>query len=55
MRLETTDESPERVAVVQQLTMAYLRTALYPEDSSWGDAKKALKEDANPKARIECK
>ncbi len=52
---ETTDESPERVAVVQQLTLAYLRTALYPEDSSWEDAKKALKEDANPKARIECK
>ncbi len=52
---ETTDESPERVAVVQQLTLAYLRTALYPKDSSWEDAKKALKEDANPKARIECK
>ncbi len=52
---ETTDESPERVAVVQQFTLAYLRTALYPEDSSWEDAKKALKEDANPKARIECK
>lgn len=52
---ETTDESPERVALVQQLTWAYLRTALYPEDSSWEDAKKALKEDANQKARIECK
>jgi len=52
---ETTDESPERVALVQQLTLAYLRTALYPEDSIWEDAKKALKEDANPKARIECK
>lgn len=52
---ETTDESPERVAVVQQLTLAYLRTALYPEDSSWEDAKKNLKEDVNPKARIECK
>jgi len=52
---ETSDESPERVAVVQQLTTAYLRTALYPEDYSWEDAKKALNEEANPKARIECK
>jgi dienelactone hydrolase len=52
---ETSDESPERVALVQQLTLAYLRTTLYPEDSSWEDVKKALEEDANPKARIECK
>ncbi len=52
---ETSDESPERVAVVQQLTTAYLRTALYPKDYSWEDAKKALNEEANPKARIECK
>jgi len=52
---ETTDENPERVAVVQQLTVAYLRTALYPEDSSWEDAIKALRDDANPKARVERK
>ena len=52
---ETTDESPERVALVQQLTLAYLRTALYPEDPSWEDAKKVLEEDINPKAKIECK
>ena len=25
----------ERVAVVQRLTWAYLRTKLYPEDSAW--------------------
>lgn len=35
---ETTDESPERVALVQRLTTAYLRTALYPEDPSWSVA-----------------
>jgi hypothetical protein len=29
---ETTDESPERVAAVQRLTWAYLRSALYPEE-----------------------
>ncbi len=52
---ETTDENPERVAMVQQLTFAYLCTALYSEDSSWEDAKKTMKEDADPKARIECK
>jgi hypothetical protein len=27
---ETTDENPDRVAAVQQLTWAYLRTQLYP-------------------------
>jgi hypothetical protein len=32
---ETTDEDPDRVAAVQQLTWAYLRDALYPEDSVW--------------------
>lgn len=52
---ETTDDSPERVALVQKFTLAYLRTALYPEDSSWLDAQRALRDDAQPKARIECK
>jgi len=52
---ETTDDSPERVALVQKLTLAYLRTALYPEDSSWADAQRALRGDANAQARIECK
>lgn len=52
---ETTDESPERVAFVRETILAYLRTALNPADSSWGDAQKALQDEANPKARIECK
>lgn len=52
---ETSDENPEQVALVQQLTLAYIRTALYPEDSSWEDAQKGLKETMDPKARIECK
>ncbi len=52
---ETTDESPERVAFVRETILAYLRTALNPADSSWEDAQKALREEANPKARIECK
>ena len=51
---ETTDESPERVAVVQRLTWAYLRTALYPEDSAWSVACAALAE-LSELARIACK
>jgi len=39
---ETTDESPERVAVVQRLTWAYLRSALYPDDAAWSEARAAL-------------
>ena len=41
---ETSDESPERVAAVQRLTWAYLRTALYPEDTAWSVACAALAE-----------
>jgi hypothetical protein len=50
---ETTDESPERVALIQRLTSAYLRTVLDPEDSSWPAACTALLESANPPGRIE--
>ncbi|WP_374226829.1 alpha/beta hydrolase family protein [Ktedonobacter sp. SOSP1-85] len=50
---ETMDENPERVALIQQLTWAYLRTALYPEDSSWKASRKALMESPNPLGRIE--
>jgi len=32
---ETTDESPERVAVIQRMTWAYLRSTLYPGDPAW--------------------
>jgi pimeloyl-ACP methyl ester carboxylesterase len=39
---ETDDESIERVAVVQRLTWAYLRSALYPEDTAWSEACAAL-------------
>lgn len=39
---ETTDENPERVAAVQQLTWAYLRSAFYPEDTAWQEAGKDL-------------
>jgi hypothetical protein len=41
---ETMDESPEKVAVVQRMTWAYLRSALYPEDPAWPVACAVLKE-----------
>jgi predicted dienelactone hydrolase len=51
---ETTDESPERVATVQRLTWAYLRSALYPEDPSWPAARAALTDSPDPLGRVEC-
>jgi len=52
---ETTDENPERVAVVQRLTWAYLRGTLYPEDLAWTSARAALMDTPNPLGRVECK
>jgi hypothetical protein len=46
---ETTDESPERVAAVQRLTLAYLRSTLYPEDLVWTTACVALNVSIIPK------
>ncbi len=51
----TTDENPERVALIQRLTWAYLRSALYPADPSWSVTSAALMERANPLGRIESK
>ncbi|OME91252.1 MULTISPECIES: alpha/beta hydrolase family protein [Paenibacillus] len=52
---ETTDESPERVALIQRLTLAYLRNALDLDDSSWPAARAALENSAIPLGRIESK
>ncbi len=52
---ETTDENPDRVAAVQRLTCAYLRTALDPESPAWPTACAALKNSPNPLGRVECK
>ncbi|KAI1089475.1 alpha/beta-hydrolase [Rostrohypoxylon terebratum] len=43
---ETQDESPQRLAAVQRLTTAYLRSALYEGDHSWAEAAKALEQHA---------
>ncbi|MEU6796092.1 chlorophyllase [Nonomuraea wenchangensis] len=47
---ETTDESPARVALIQRLTTAYLRTALDPGDPAWPAACAA---EPGPLGRIE--
>ncbi|WP_248929262.1 alpha/beta hydrolase family protein [Paenibacillus hamazuiensis] len=52
---ETTDENPERVALLQRVTWAYLRNALDLDDSSWTAARAALEGNANPLGRIESK
>jgi predicted dienelactone hydrolase len=52
---ETTDENPQRVAAVQRLAWAFLRTALYPEDSAWQEAQDALTGTAQPFGRVESK
>ena len=49
---ETTDESPERVAAVQRLSWAYLRTELYPEDPAWPAARAALMDAPDPLGRV---
>ncbi len=50
---ETTDEDPERVAVVQRLTTAYLRSALEPSDPSWDEARKAFTASDDRTGRID--
>ncbi|MFD3492799.1 alpha/beta hydrolase family protein [Streptomyces sp. NPDC058690] len=52
---ETTDESPARVALIQQLTTVFLRSALYPEDTGWQAAAAALEEDPNPLGKLQSK
>ncbi|GAA0252702.1 hypothetical protein GCM10009527_056100 [Actinomadura nitritigenes] len=50
---ETTDESPERLAVVQRLTTAYLRHALGIDDSGWAAACRDLLDVDDPLGRVE--
>lgn len=52
---ETTDENPDRVAAVQRLTWAYLRSALHPEDTAWSAALAALERMDNPPGRVDCR
>jgi pimeloyl-ACP methyl ester carboxylesterase len=51
----TTDENPERVALIQRLTWAYLRSALYPADPSWTAMSADVMDGSNPLGRLESK
>jgi dienelactone hydrolase len=51
----TTDESPERVALIQQITLAYLRTALGLHDGAWPAAREAVAATSDPLGRIDSK
>jgi dienelactone hydrolase len=52
---ETTDENPGRVAVLQRLTTAYLRSALSPADSSWAAARSAFNGSTDRVGRVDSK
>ena len=52
---ETSDENPERVAAVQRMTWAYLRSQLYPEDRAWDAAQAALANMPSPLGKVACK
>ena len=51
---ETLDEGPGRLAVVQRMTWAYLRSQLYEGDGAWAEACKAP-EGLEGLGKIECK
>jgi dienelactone hydrolase len=52
---ETTDENPARVALVQRLTSAYLRSALHAGDTGWKAAVTALEEAPDPLGELRSK
>ncbi|MFG1928523.1 alpha/beta hydrolase family protein [Cryptosporangium sp. NPDC048952] len=52
---ETTDENPERVALVQRVTLAYLRHALEVTEDDWAAVRKSLVGDAHPLGRLDSK
>ena len=52
---ETTDESPERVALIQHVTTAYLRTALDVDTASFPTARAEVAQNAASVGRIDSK
>lgn len=50
---ETTDESPDRIALVQQVTCAYLQSALGVDDRGWAAATALLADGSSDLGRIE--
>jgi fermentation-respiration switch protein FrsA (DUF1100 family) len=49
---ETTDENPERVALIQRVTTAYLRSALDLGDDRWSQVRTDLQNDRDPLGRL---
>jgi hypothetical protein len=52
---ETGDEDPDRLATVQRMTAAYLRSALDDADQSWFQALGALRDHGSSIARVDAK
>ncbi|MFF0584924.1 alpha/beta hydrolase family protein [Streptomyces sp. NPDC003781] len=52
---ETTDENPAHVALVQRVTLAYLRHTLGADDAEWTTVREELAGDAHPLGRLESK
>jgi predicted dienelactone hydrolase len=52
---ETDDEDPDRLGVVQRMTWAYLRSALYGGDPAWSEACKALQRHAGSIGQVSFK
>ncbi|MEU6731647.1 chlorophyllase [Streptomyces physcomitrii] len=52
---ETTDENPARLALLQQVTWAYLRHALGIDSSGWTAARRALEGGTHPLGRLDTK
>lgn len=52
---ETTDEDPQRLADMQRLSWAYLRSALYPQDQAWAVVVEELAKADAPIAKVQRK
>ncbi|MEV7393030.1 alpha/beta fold hydrolase [Streptomyces sp. NPDC091215] len=52
---DTTDESPERVALIRKASWAYLRSALGIDDTAWKETRTTLAEAPEPTGRIDDK
>lgn len=52
---ETTDANPERVSVIQRLSVAYLQSVLYSDVASWKAASAALSTKGEALGKVECK
>lgn len=52
---ETTDENPERVALIARVSTAYMRDALGIDSAGWAVEQKTLSGDASPLGRLDVK